>query len=106
MRGKKRWFLLPPAHAFYTNTHPLTWLKEHFNESEVDVLTSSADELNRRWSMDDYKRVLSGRGVSDFMDICDQEEGDMVYMPSFYGHSTLNLEESVGVALEFDRGDC
>jgi hypothetical protein len=27
-------------------------------------------------------------------------------MPAHYGHSTLNLEESIGLAYEFDRGDC
>jgi hypothetical protein len=104
--GRKRWFLLPPAQSFYTNTHPLVWLREHFNQSEVNVLTSSQVNVDQHWSRAEFRNILSQRGVSDLMGVCDQEVGDMIYMPAFYGHATLNLEENIGLAFEFDRGDC
>jgi hypothetical protein len=105
VRGAKRWFILPPAQSFYTNEHPRDWLKSHFNDSEVRVL-SSKRSIDQSWSWDEFKDILSHRGLSSRLGVCDQSPGDMLYMPAHYGHSTLNLEESIGLAYEFDRGDC
>ena len=108
IRGHKRWFLLPPAHSFYSNQHPLAWIREHFNQTEVDILLSSSPlDLYEPWSKKaTFRKILSERGLSAHLGVCDQVPGDMIYMSAFYGHATLNLEESIGLAFEFDRGDC
>jgi hypothetical protein len=33
---------------------------------------------------------------------CTQRAGDVVYVPRQYGHATLNTQESIGVAQEFE----
>lgn len=35
---------------------------------------------------------------------CVQEAGDIMYVPTDWGHGVLNLETSVGVATEFSWG--
>ena len=37
---------------------------------------------------------------------CVQGPGDMVYVPEGWGHSTVNLDETIGVAMEMDHGHC
>lgn len=98
--------MLPPSESFYTNVHPFVWLQEHFDHSEVQILISDKMEIDKHWSKEDFEKILSHRGVSSQFGVCDQLEGDMIYMPAFYGHATLNIEESIGMAYEFDRGDC
>lgn len=105
--GRKRWFILPPVHAFYSNKHPVAWIKEHFSPSEVEIfLDHGTEAFHHHWNKKTFRTMLTNRGISDHMGVCDQEAGDMIYMPAFYGHATLNLEESVGIAYEFNRGDC
>ena len=84
-----------------------SWLREHFNESEAKILeTFPVEEVEKIWNKKEFQEFLKSRGVSGEMGICDQEEGDLVYIPSYYGHATLNMDESIGMAFEFDRGDC
>ncbi len=37
---------------------------------------------------------------------CVQEAGDIVIVPTFWGHATLNVEPTIGVAYEMDSGFC
>lgn len=105
--GRKRWLLLPPAQALYTNLHPLDWLKEHFNESLANKLISSSEsDIDAQWSREDFESMLEDAALDKRMSVCDQVEGDMFYIPAFYGHATINTRESIGLAYEFDRGDC
>lgn len=32
-----------------------------------------------------------------------QEAGDLVYVPDYYGHGTVNLGVSIGIAFEFEN---
>ncbi len=37
---------------------------------------------------------------------CVQHAGDIIYVPSGWSHSTLNVDECIGHAIEFDTSDC
>ena len=70
--GEKRWFLQPPAHAEYSIEPPLDWLQRrvHPLEREGELLE------------------------------CVQRDGDVIFVPASWGHATLNVEASIGVAFE------
>lgn len=34
---------------------------------------------------------------------CMQEAGDIIYIPRLWGHAVLNVQESVGFAIEFEQ---
>jgi hypothetical protein len=72
--GTKRWYLLPPARAFYSKLHPLAW----FN-----------------------KGSLTNQSIQ-----CTQNPGDTLFVPQGWGHATLNVRETVAVAMEIDNGFC
>jgi hypothetical protein len=40
-------------------------------------------------------------GSQDFVE-CTQHGGDMMYVPALWGHSVLNLQDSVGQTIEFE----
>ena len=74
MYGKKRWFLIPPASALYSTVPISTWV----------VNTS-----------------LEGPKAPKGLQMCTQNAGDVLYIPHGWAHGVLNLETSVGVAVEF-----
>ena len=37
---------------------------------------------------------------------CMQNAGDVLYIPSGWGHATINIDESIGFAVEFELLDC
>jgi hypothetical protein len=74
MYGKKRWFLIPPASALYSTVPISTWV----------VNTS-----------------LDGPDMPKGLQMCTQIAGDVIYVPHGWAHGVLNLETSVGVAVEF-----
>jgi len=76
--GKKRWFLLPPASTQRSNLHPTAW-----------VPAASGSNSPR----------LQHRPI--YMKECVQEAGDLLFVPLHWGHATLNLQDSVGIASEF-----
>ena len=71
MAGRKRWMLYPPNASFYSELHPLEWLRA--------------------------KRRHRGHAAIE----CEQQAGDVLFVPQLWGHGTLNLEESIGVAFPF-----
>lgn len=74
--GLKRWFLMPPPHAHYSRQHVWDWWKtSHMNAASLD-------------------HVLE----------CVQHPGDMMFVPDMWGHSVINLRESIGMAAEFIHG--
>ena len=77
VRGRKRWLLFPPKHAAYSKLPAAAWLEK----GRVEAL--------RRAGVD----VL----------VCTQPEDAALYVPSGWGHVVLNLETSVGVAMEFHK---
>lgn len=37
---------------------------------------------------------------------CVQHPGDLLFVPSGWAHSVINIDEVVGIAVEFDTEDC
>ena len=73
MAGRKRWLLFPPESAFYSELHPLEWLR---------------------------RRVRGPAGQPPALE-CVQRAGDVLYVPPLWGHGTINLGETVGMAAPF-----
>ncbi|CAE7353452.1 jmjd4 [Symbiodinium sp. CCMP2456] len=77
LRGRKRWWLVPPSEAAFSRCHPL-------------------DAMDMGTSAKSVKDCFEGACVFE------QEEGDIVYVPDMWGHAVLNLEDhTVCVAAEF-----
>ncbi|CAE7233381.1 JMJD8 [Symbiodinium natans] len=77
LRGRKRWWLVPPSEAAFSRLHPL-------------------DALDMGTSANSARDCLEGACVFE------QEEGDVVYVPDMWGHAVLNLEDHTAcVAAEF-----
>lgn len=72
--GRKKWFLMPPTSTVYTSQSAQEWFSRR------------QDDPERR-----HSSVLE----------CVQQPGDLIFVPDFWGHATLNLEPSVAVASEF-----
>ena len=86
--GRKRWALLPPPAAQYSIRHPtLTF-------AELDEATAKGDPKG----MPSFSTSYGGRLA---MMQCVQEAGDILMVPDGWGHSTLNVAESVGWATEY-----
>jgi len=71
--GRKRWFLYRPEDAMYRAVP----VHQYLTEEWPDLPAS--------------KRPME----------CEQRAGDIIFVPSLWGHGVINLEESVGLALEF-----
>jgi hypothetical protein len=72
--GHKKWFLFPPKDSIYSSTPSAKWVEKGPAESRQE-----------------------GRTIYE----CDQRPGEILFIPDFWGHATLNLEPSVAVASEF-----
>lgn len=90
--GDKRWLLYPPAKAFFSKKHTHPW----YNEAEKII-----QEAAKTGSPVVFPETDAGIPLE-----CTQREGDLIYLPPFWGHAILNLAESIGLAIEFDIGDC
>ena len=71
--GRKRWYLFPPNASFYSEQHPSEWLS------------------NGRKGPDGAPPPLE----------CEQAVGDVLFVPHLWGHGTVNLAETLGVAMPF-----
>lgn len=78
--GKKRWLLFPPHNASYSKVPAATWGR-------------SPEKLTR----------LRERGLH--FATCVQPADSAMFIPAGWGHAVLNLEASVGGALEFHLDD-
>ena len=87
VRGRKRWLLLPPAAAYYARQAPV-----------LDPQTWASLQVG------DPATAPYGDAARPF--VCDQAEGELVYVPGFWGHAVVNTDEAIGFAIEFDLGDC
>jgi len=72
--GRKRWYLMPPRDAVYGAQPIAQWVEEGWPE----------------------RHRSAGRKVLE----CEQNAGDLLYIPDFWGHAVLNLEPSVAIASE------
>ena len=81
--GRKLWVLTPPA-------------RSSFRRHQM-ALTSFHDG----W-LEEVRSRAAGNGTNiSARRICVQQEGDVIFVPAGWGHATLNLNESVGVASFF-----
>ena len=83
--GTKRWFLYPPNASFYSELHPREWLRRRRH------LPASGSDTGG-WSTAD----TAGAPL-----VCEQHPGDVLFVPKLWGHGTLNMGETVGVAVPF-----
>jgi len=74
VHGRKRWLLTPPGHSTFSMLPARKWLSTRLPQ-------------------------LRARNASVFE--CEQHAGDMLVLPDLWGHLTINMETSVGVAQEF-----
>ena len=72
VHGRKRWFLLPPAAVFgeYSGSSVRAWVEQEKAQLPLAPLE------------------------------CVQEAGEVVFEPAGWHHATLNLADSVGLAVE------
>ena len=83
--GSKQWWLLPPGQGLYSKQHPV-----HFGTQPWDSNNSARTQFNAEY------RAMT----------CQQVAGDMMYVPRGWAHSTRNLAETIGLAVEFDSANC
>ncbi len=82
--GRKRWVLFDPNEAFYSVKSSLTFFQNDVPDiraKERKVFTAADFEMT----------------PLEFV----QEAGDIMLLPDYWGHGTLNLETTVGIAFEF-----
>merc|ERR1712224_1045390 len=82
--GKKRWVVFSPEEAFYSVKSSL-----HFFHEDLPDIKSGARRV--------FKATDRQLHPMEFT----QEAGDLVLLPDYWGHGTLNIETSVGIAFEF-----
>jgi len=88
--GKKKWIL------FNTNMPEGARLQEdYYRRYGYETTINSKDWFNKEYdtSLKEYKK--NGGVVYEFI----QEAGDVVYIPDWWSHTVLNLEDSMGIAL-------
>ena len=79
--GRKRWFLAPPAAAAFSTVPAGAWL------DQLDQLRNSSGALDEPVEAAPFEWA--------------REAGDALYVPTNWGHATINVEESIGIAHEF-----
>jgi hypothetical protein len=70
-----RRFLYPPTRAFYSKQPAYDWFNATVNT----------------WDSSNLNAPLQ----------CMQYEGDVIYVPGDWGHGVLNVQSTIGVAVEF-----
>jgi len=75
MYGRKRWFMFRPGDTNYMRTAPLSWFHAE----------------------DGYKRAKEEGTLVE----CVQQPGEAIFVPQAWGHGVLNIETSIGAAMEF-----
>ena len=91
--GRKRWLLYPPSCAGSKVQSAASSLRAHFAAREGGQERGTATTTMKR---------VHACGVESHAEPFEviQEAGDAVFVPASWGHLTVNLQESVGVAFE------
>ena len=77
--GRKRWSLLRPKDALYSDIPARTWVHQYVDGHQADGRNDRLREQHLQ---------------------CTQNAGDVLILPLYWGHSTLNVEASIGFAFE------
>lgn len=84
--GRKRWFLWEPDSAFYRKDATMEWathhLEKHCNTCKLSIVERAGAEHPCPIEFVQYP-------------------GDVVYVPRGFAHATLNIQTSIGFAVEF-----
>lgn len=75
--GRKRWFLYPPPQRFWSTKPTAAWIFEDYLVSATAAAKADPPPIE----------VV-------------QEPGDIIFVPTDWGHAVVNLEDSVAVAFE------
>jgi hypothetical protein len=78
----------PPKHAIYSRMTALPWFREQY-AAEKDVLFECVQQPGRYWVASTCINVLQHR------------VGELLFVPTGWSHGILNIETSIGAALEF-----
>lgn len=70
IHGRKEWYLTPPTELLTSRVHPREW-----SQQVLPFLNETAAPLH-----------------------CVQRPGDVLYIPDYWSHSVLNLEDTVAVS--------
>jgi hypothetical protein len=83
--GRKRWLILPPGDSLYSAEPVMEYLQgDDYARRVADHSDGAASTVPRPIPPLEFV----------------QEAGDLVYIPMGWSHSTVNIEASVGVAME------
>ena len=74
--GSKRWFIFPPQHGAFSTRPALDFYRK------------------------DYPRLIKEKGFFRPLQ-CMQHDADLMIMPEWWGHCTVNSRASIGIAKEF-----
>ena len=97
LHGRKRWWLTPPASATTSREPSIDWYTRTyavplpFTVAAATTATASA------------AGSLPGKQTAGRTFECVQDAGEVLYVPQSWGHATLNLRQSVGLAQEFRK---
>jgi hypothetical protein len=88
--GRKLWLLLPPERALYSALPMAEWLAAAEARGSAEASTNATSPAT----------TAAARGLPKGALVCVQRAGDVMYVPPGWGHAVLNLNTSVGVAIE------
>eukprot|EP01038_Epipyxis_sp_PR26KG_P013711 gene13711-18391_t len=90
VKGKKLWFITPPGRDLYSSLHPLEWIASGGAGFQNQSATSKAEAKKNSIYNDKICHI-------------EQNEGEILYIPRHWSHQTLNVEDSMGFALEIRK---
>ena len=88
-----------PAHAFFSELHPLEWLRRAANSSMPQPIECEQRAGARATSL------LPARAAFAAMTTQPAPTGDVLFVPRLWAHGTINIGETVGVAAPFRLRD-
>ena len=95
----QRWFLFPPERAFYSTQSSLEFVRR---DHRAQGISSQRDHVV---SADGGTDSPLEEGPETAAMLCTQKAGDLIFVPTLWGHGTLNTMQSIGVAHEFSVED-
>ena len=114
--GRKRWSLLEPHAALYSDIPARTWVEDYVGDNNNNNNNTIRDNSNSTAAGEQPETVAQPKPEPEGVALeltrrerassslnhlqCTQNAGDVLILPLYYGHSTLNLEASVGFAFE------
>merc|ERR1711968_403496 len=108
--GRKVWHLLPPSRDLYSSLHPLTFaeqggvLSEWYPYRKDPVRISQTGQAGSELEFEGEDTKAKAETYLTGPCEIEQNAGEVLFIPSRWSHTTLNLAESVGFAVELVEG--